>query len=91
MLEVYLLSWLSSQNYGLDVTKAGKQIPRTETTQKVLDKTTTEAGGGGGEHHIGHHSLLPDIEKTWTLQKEFKLYTAAPDGSVFMMGRSSSR
>ena len=46
-----------------------------------LDKTTTNTGGGGGEQHVGNHNILPDIEKT--LQKEFKLYTAAPDGSVF--------
>ena len=44
-----------------------------------LNKTTTKAGGG--EQHIGHHNILPDIEKE--LQKKFKLYTPAPDGSVF--------
>ena len=41
-----------------------------------LDKT--KAGG----EHLGPHNMLPDIEKTLH-KEEIKLYTAAPDGSVF--------
>ena len=37
----------------------------------------TKAGG----EHLGPRNMLPDIETT--LHKEVKLYTAAPDGSVF--------
>ena len=47
-----------------------------------LDKLETKTGGGG-EGHLGSHNKLPDIEKTLQKDSESKLYTAAPDGSVF--------
>ena len=48
-----------------------------QTCALPISLDETKAGG----EHLGPHNILPDIEKT--LHKGFKLYTAAPDGSVF--------